>query len=305
MCGRAWGRLRILTRDCGSRRIRQSRNSEAGHGRLHKAKRDVAISTFSVPLIDIRTCEDVRLSRRKGRTVSTARQQMRSEQMAIKLSKASERLAEMMRGVRDVCTEFFEKHASIRHVPTRTFGGETKMTPWGPKRVGGGVSMGYSSWEPLSPNGTQTQAGFLSQYQKFVDLARTLLTGQPQKVLDQFSECDEIILASVQQQGWPRGGTTHEVSKKVQDALECQQSFVGNLYDGSDDSVVIVPDTNALLYNASLEEWEFDGIPCFTMILTPTATKELDKLKITAREDFRKRSTASSHGLRATAAGAS
>jgi len=201
----------------------------------------------------------------------------------------SERLAEMMSGVKDSCCELLEKHASIHREPTRGFGGETRMGPWGPRRFGGGVSLGYSIWKPLSPEGTQAQAEALRRYQAFANIARTLLTGQPQNVLKQFDECDQIILAAVQQQGWPRRGTPRDALMEVQEALDSQQSAITNLYDGSDNSAVIVPDTNAFLYNTSLEDWTFDGISRFTMILLPTILKELDKLKITSRDEFRKK----------------
>jgi hypothetical protein len=112
----------------------------------------------------------------------------------MKLSTMSERLAEMVSGVKDICCELLEKHGSIHHKPTRTIGGETEMTPWGPSRFGGGVSMGYSMWKPLTPEGIQTQAEALRQYRAFADITRTLLTGQPQNVLDHFDECDKIIL---------------------------------------------------------------------------------------------------------------
>ena len=76
---------------------------------------------------------------------------------------------------------------------------------------------------------------------------------------------------------------------EVHEALESHLSSIANLYDSSDNSAVIVPDTNALLYNPSLEDWAFAGISSFTIILLPTILKELDTLKITSREDFRKK----------------
>src|SRR5262249_40612083 len=154
-----------------------------------------------------------------------------------------------------------------------TWGERTEMTPWGPRQRCEGVSVGYSCWNHLSPEGMRSQAAGLSRYQMFDAIARVLLSGQPEKVLAEFEERDQIILAAVQQNGSPRQGTPQHVLEEVNQALDDQLALITNLFDGSEGGAVVVPDTNALLYNPSLEDWTFDGIPRFTVLLLPTVLK--------------------------------
>jgi hypothetical protein len=208
----------------------------------------------------------------------------------VAVSTVSDRLAEMALGIKEDVRALLGIHSSIHHEPTRTWGERTEMTPWGPRQHGGGVSVGYSVWEALSPEGTRAQAAALARYQAFAAIVRVLLAGQPQKVLKEFDDKDGAILAAIQQNSWPQGATPQDVLAKTNQALDGQLALVTNLFDGSGGEVVIVPDTNALLFNPNLEGWTFDGISRFTIVLLPTVLKELDALKINHRvEDVRKK----------------
>jgi predicted ribonuclease YlaK len=46
---------------------------------------------------------------------------------------------------------------------------------------------------------------------------------------------------------------------------------------------IIVPDTNALLYNPAIEDWRFDEAPKFRLVLTPPVLSELDEFKVIHR----------------------
>jgi hypothetical protein len=208
----------------------------------------------------------------------------------VTVNTVSDRLAEMVLGIKDQLCALLDVHSSIHHEPTRTIGGRTEMTPWGPREHGGGVSMGYSIWKALSPEGTRAQAAALSRYQAFAAIIRVLLVGQPQKVLKEFDDKNQVILTAIQQNSWPQGATPQDVLAKVNQALDVQLALITNLFDGSGGEAVVVPDTNALLFNPNLEDWAFDGISRFTVILLPTMLKELDALKMNHRvEDVRKK----------------
>lgn len=79
--------------------------------------------------------------------------------------------------------------------------------------------------------------------------------------------------------------TTQEALARASEALQTQVNLLRDLYDPTSGNVFYVPDTNALLYNPSLEEWEFDGVTSFTLVLTPTILSELDALKINHRNE--------------------
>jgi predicted ribonuclease YlaK len=69
------------------------------------------------------------------------------------------------------------------------------------------------------------------------------------------------------------------------EALQTQFNLLKNLYDPATGDVFCVPDTNALLYNPSLEKWGFDGVTSFTIVVPPTILSELDALKINHRNE--------------------
>jgi predicted ribonuclease YlaK len=48
---------------------------------------------------------------------------------------------------------------------------------------------------------------------------------------------------------------------------------------------VVIPDTNALLFNPDLQDWDFDSVGQFTLVLTTTVLAELDKLKVDSRSE--------------------
>lgn len=66
-----------------------------------------------------------------------------------------------------------------------------------------------------------------------------------------------------------------------------------NLLFPSDDSKpIIIPDSSALYVNPDIEKWGFDEFDRFTIILTPSVLKNLDKHKIEHRnEDLRAKAT--------------
>ena len=127
------------------------------------------------------------------------------------LSTVAERLAGLAEGVKESCRTLLEGHSSIHHEPTSTFGGGAEMTPWGMRRRGGMVMLGYSIWKPLAQEGARAQAEALRRYRAFAEIAKALLAGQPTQVLNAFQENDRIVTAAIEQQREPNGGTPADV----------------------------------------------------------------------------------------------
>jgi len=61
--------------------------------------------------------------------------------------------------------------------------------------------------------------------------------------------------------------------------------LLNRLYTISQNKFVIVPDTNALLFNPDIQNWSFDLIEKFSIVLMPTVLSELDKLKVDSRSE--------------------
>ena len=66
------------------------------------------------------------------------------------------------------------------------------------------------------------------------------------------------------------------------------QNLINCLYS-SNNGILFVPDTNALLFNPDFETWRFDGVKSFTIVLTPTILSELDKKKMDSNEKVKEK----------------
>ena len=76
---------------------------------------------------------------------------------------------------------------------------------------------------------------------------------------------------------------------KAIESLDEIQEVIDSLYS-NEEGVLLLPDTNALLYNHELNKWRYSEYECFTMILVPSVLSELDKHKVDHRnEEVRKK----------------
>lgn len=153
--------------------------------------------------------------------------------------------------------------------------------------IGGVVFInvhGDHYYRELSELGRQTQSRLLEDYRRFSALLKVLLREQPHDVLRKLSEADRVVLDTIEQHStWCR--TTQEALNKAVEAVRAELDLVKNLYDSSSGTVLLVPDTNALLYTHRLDEWTLDDISSFTLVLTPAILAELDSLKIQHRNE--------------------
>jgi hypothetical protein len=151
------------------------------------------------------------------------------------------------------------------------------------------VVNGDHRWKPLAADGRRIQAKVLEDYRKFIAIVEALIRHLPSKTLKVFNESNKKILSVIQQDGNLRAHHPEEPLAKAIQALEKQVNLLFDLY-AADEVPVLVPDTNALLYNPVLEAWQFSDFSCFTIMLTPTVLSELDRLKVEHKKvDIQKR----------------
>jgi hypothetical protein len=198
----------------------------------------------------------------------------------------ADRMKAMAEGIKHSLTDLLTKHSTIHHEPTKVVEPIEERMPWGGvRRRGGFVSVGSSWWNQLANEGIQVQAAALAGLRKFEAILRVLFKGQPQKVVAEFEENHQIVLDAIEQDSSPHGGSPNDVLYKARRALDNQVALVANLYDKCDGSTVFVPDTNALLFNPNLEEWSFEDVSSFCVVLLPTIVSELDALKVSHRNE--------------------
>lgn len=143
---------------------------------------------------------------------------------------------------------------------------------------------GDYAWKELDEQGRQIQAKVLEDYRHLCSILRVLLREQPVDTLRTLATTDKTITNIIEQRHTPLR-RRDEALQTVTEALETQVLLLTRLYDPSAGEIVFVPDTNAMLYNLALENWRFDDVPRFTIVLTPTVLAELDSLKINHRNE--------------------
>ena len=142
-----------------------------------------------------------------------------------------------------------------------------------------------NKWTELGEPGRHVQANALEEYRNFHALLRTLLSGQPEGTLRELREAHDEVLEVIEQPGATHLSRPGDAFSKAKAAIETQVGLLHRLFDGSSGKITLVPDTNALLHNPSLDAWRFDGARRFVLLLLPTVLRELDKLKVEHRND--------------------
>lgn len=145
-------------------------------------------------------------------------------------------------------------------------------------------------WKELPKEGKKIQSRLFKDYNHFVELARLLLSDEPQEYQSKFEKNKNIILSIIEQSEPLWDKTIKEAHKRAVKSLDEQIEILSNLYDSSSDKIIYVPDTSALLTNPDIDLWRFKETPKFDIILLPTVLSELDDLKIYHKvENIRKR----------------
>lgn len=137
-------------------------------------------------------------------------------------------------------------------------------------------------WTLLRPEGTKLQSKIRMSYTDWLLKARLLLAQHPHH-LDDLDRAADSVMRVIDQQGSVYHATVDKVYQDVDEQIRLQVEILRNTYDASAGSVILAPDTNALLTNPGLEDWTFESINSFEVVLLPTVLGELDELKITHR----------------------
>ncbi len=141
------------------------------------------------------------------------------------------------------------------------------------------ISLCNYGFQELSDAGRQLQARLIEDYRHFAALVSLLLKAQPAETLQALKQANDILKDTIElQHTWH--ASTQEVLDSALEALRTEMSLLNRLYDSSSGRVVVVPDTNAVLYHPQVESWSFTDVSEFTIALLPSVLSELDALKV-------------------------
>jgi hypothetical protein len=143
----------------------------------------------------------------------------------------------------------------------------------------------------LSIKQKRLQSKLIGDHRHFVALIRALLRTQAREVRQRIDQSDKTIREVIEQTHCVWHQTTDQAAGAVRRGVDEMLDAVSCLYDPTEGSVALVPDTNTLIYSPAFQTWEFDGIPEFDIVLVPTLLSELDSLKTDHRNpDVRQKS---------------
>ncbi len=135
------------------------------------------------------------------------------------------------------------------------------------------------AWKDLSEDGRKYQSQLHSKFKVYHSILQTLLSDQPSDTLSEFEEAIYFLSEVIEQTNYTWFDNTDEALDKCLQTLENLTSLIDRVY-ASEEEVLFIPDTNALLFNPKLEKWAFENVPQFTLVLTSTILSELDSLKV-------------------------
>lgn len=182
-----------------------------------------------------------------------------------------------------------DTHSSIYDVPSRHF--EAPPDKYdvllGTRSRRGGFSMGYSAWNKLGSEGQRAQAAVKEAYTRLFTILQAILRDAPNTMHAAFEKADQIVRTPIEQDRiYPSRNAFEEACQ----ALDDEVGLLRSLAQPGQGIPLLVPDTNALIFNPAIEQWTFSEFQQFVIVLVPTVTRELDSLKINHRnEDVRKK----------------
>lgn len=139
------------------------------------------------------------------------------------------------------------------------------------------------AFEDLPLEKKRLQSRLNSDLQRFIALVRAMLRGQPPHVLGRIDEREAALRDVVEQEHLVWHSTTAIALTSARKAVDEILDAIACLHDPAGGSVVLVPDTNALILSPAFQDWSFDGIPVFEILMVPMLLSELDTLKTNHR----------------------
>lgn len=141
---------------------------------------------------------------------------------------------------------------------------------------------GSNSFAPLSDKGRQIQTRLNKAYRKHYELLTNLLSESTPEIIKKLEGLNNQIKNAIEQNATYSKSIDEEFSKQ-QEWVDQQSNLLKVLLSEFDSQHIFVPDTNALIFNANIDSWQFGNICSFEVVLLPSVLSELDSLKVNHR----------------------
>jgi hypothetical protein len=141
------------------------------------------------------------------------------------------------------------------------------------------------AWCDLPPEARVVQAGLLDELRRWGELCRAVLAKSAESIRQNVASAHESILEVIDQSAQTHYENVGEARSGTQRHFVELRRALEPLSHGNGGPPLLIPDTNALLYEPRLEEWDFADVSRFELVLLPTVLGELDELKVHYRRD--------------------
>ncbi len=135
----------------------------------------------------------------------------------------------------------------------------------------------------LSLESKRLQSKLINDLHVFHSLCNVLIKKQPDQVKEKLESNFQIVREAIEQNLLTYFSSTTKIVGAVKNAIDEIIFEISYFYSPSEDSFIIVPDTNILLKDSSFQNWKFDGINKFEIVLIPMLLSELDSIKMDHR----------------------
>jgi len=140
-------------------------------------------------------------------------------------------------------------------------------------------------WEDLDAAGRNLQSRLLAEYSRWAELAMAVIAGSAESIVRDLATAQEDIRELIDQSNQTYYEDIGQARQGLQERLTEVRRVLTPLQLARSGAPLLIPDTNALLYEPRLEDWEFDDLPSFEIVLLPTVLAEIDDLKVNYRRD--------------------
>ncbi|MCG8332178.1 MAG: PIN domain-containing protein [Chitinophagales bacterium] len=147
------------------------------------------------------------------------------------------------------------------------------------------LSSGDHGFEELNIDGIKLQNSLFKKLNKLSEIISVLIIGFPEKYSIKFVENKKTIEEYILQEGGTWKNSIEDVILDTKTSIENIHEIINQLFPSNVLNPIIIPDTNALYQNTEIEKWNFDETQKFTIIITPSVLKDLDKHKIEHRNE--------------------
>lgn len=143
----------------------------------------------------------------------------------------------------------------------------------------------HYAWNDLDAEGRRVQSRLLNELETYSPLIEVLVRLAPEGVRKDVEQANKALREIADRTYLSWHSSVDAARTAAHDAVATQLAALEGLDDPSDAKPLYVPDASAVLDNPQLDDWAFDGVRRFVLMLTPPLLKELDDLKSARRDE--------------------